>query len=192
MPADIGYYPGELRGSIGFAIAFCVFIAVLLAFAGGDLVSRWSRRERKFVWKLQFASSLAWDLWIMWIVFYRLSLAALEAVYVPAAHAKLGEGSVEGMVLLSFAYIGTALTCIPASIWLIRHRPATSLSAKRGAFVASVLVNLSAGVILLSLGWVGISLISVCMLTLNFPGWTWSWVAGEMRWRALQSSVAVN
>lgn len=185
MPFELGYYPGEMQASISFAIAFSVFTAVILGFVGGDLMSRWSQRERNFIWKLQFTPSLAWDLWIMWIAFYRLSLAVLEIVYIPATHAGLGNSSVEGMVLLSIPYVGTALTCIPASIWLAKHRPATRFSAKRSAFVVSLLVNLSVGIFLLVLGWIGISLIALCVLTLNFPGWAWSWIAGEMRWRAI-------
>ena len=189
-PAVLGYYPGELSAYIGFAVAFCVFIAVLLGFAGGDLVSRWSKREQKFIWKLQAAPTLAWDLWILWIVLYRLSLTVLVLVYVPATQTKMGEGSVEGMVFLSFAYVATALTCIPASIWLANHRPRTRLSAKRTTFLTSLLVNFSAGLFLLVLGSVGITVLALCVLTLNFPGWAWSWIGGEVRWRALQADTA--
>ncbi len=186
MPFEYGYYPGEQKGGVGFGIAFCIFIAIYLGTVAGDLVSRWSQRERAFVWLLRPERNLTWDLWITWIVFYRLSVMVVEMFWIPISHSKIGNTSAEGMIILAFSYVGPALTCVPAAIWLTRHRPATRSSSIRSSFVASLLVSLGGGILFLPLNLAGLPTIALCLFTLNFPGWAWTWVAGEMRWRAFQ------
>ena len=186
-PFSPTYYPGTLGSGVGFGLAFTVFIAFYLGIAGGELAARWSPKRRLFAWGLPRSngSELAWDLWISWLVLYRLSLMFFFSLVILFGGSS-GEGGWDGMLLLAAPYLATAVVCIPFSKWLARRAPATRKSAIGGSLGASFLISLLSGIMLLPFGWLGIAVIASAIVYLNAPGIAWGWIAGELRWRSFQ------
>ena len=183
LPYSYGYYPGTLSSHIGFGRAFAVFAAFYIGITGGELVSRWSPERRRLHWDLTGTSrsELAWNLWVSWVVLYRLSCLMLASRGLFSGGGS-GGGGWEGMLLLAAPHLATALTCIPVSAWLANRVPATKKSAIVGSVGASFLITLLAGMLLLPTGWPGILLIASSIVFLNAPGLVWGWFAGELRW----------
>jgi hypothetical protein len=119
------------------------------------------------------------------VVLYRLTCMILAAGILLSTGGS-GEAGWDEMLLLGAAYLATALTCIPVSRWLAKRAPATKKSSIVGSVVASFLITLLAGVILLPFGWLGMVLIQSAIVFLNAPGLAWGWIAGELRWRSFQ------
>ena len=184
-PFSLGYYPGTLSGGIGFALAFSVFVAIYLGFAGGELAARWSPKRRLFVWAVPRAnrSELAWELWISWLVTYRLFWMLFLSLS-RAFSGSQGSGSVGDIFVVGAPYLATALICISVSRWLARRAPTSRTSAIGGSMGASVLVNLLAALLLLPFGFLGLAMIFSPLYYI--PGFAWGWLASELRWRSLQ------
>jgi hypothetical protein len=186
-PFGVGYYPGTLSSGVGFGLAFSVFIAFYLGLVGGELAARWLPKGRLFAWGRSRSnrSELAWDLWISWLVLYRLSLMIFFSLAILFGGSS-GGGGWDGMLLLAAPHLATAVVCIPFSKWLARRAPTTRKSAIVGSLGASFLINLLAGAMLLPFGWLGIAVMTSAVVHLNAPGLAWGWFAGELRWRSFQ------
>lgn len=164
-PYSSGYYPGDLSSRIEFARSFLISSIAYFGILAGELVARWSPKERVFEWRpVAKRSALILDLWVLWVVLYSIPIMMLSLGY-----------------LLAAPQLATAVVCILLCFPLTRRAPASRGSAIRDSIIAGVFVTLLACVLLLPGGF--LALLPLRFIWVSF---VWGWISGGMLWQFFQ------
>ena len=187
-----GYIRGtpDLENGIAFYDYFSAFIAAYFGILAGDLAHRWSPECRAFFWTHSEAklstSSFVWISWIAWLALYRLSEWLWLLVIEVSAFGKFSLGS---SYLSLLPLLATAIACIPVSYLLSLLKPKSKTSSISLSLAASLLIPVTATILLLTTGWIAIATLVRSILTLNATGFAWGWFVGGLRWRSIQKPV---